>query len=74
MNTIYVLSKNKKNIKIFLMKYSIFRDEKNLYILHGQVFVMMVSRHNFFMLMELIYTPETAHLNDLHHQDNMSVQ
>ena len=38
--TIYVLSKNKKNIEIFLMKFSIFIGEKNLFILHGQVFVM----------------------------------
>ena len=37
--TIYVLSKNKRNIKIFLMKFSIFTDEKNLCILHGQVFI-----------------------------------
>ena len=37
---IYVLSKNKKNINIFLMKFSIFTAEKNLCILHGQVFVM----------------------------------
>ena len=33
-------SKNKKNIKTFLMKFSFFATEKNLYILHGQVFVM----------------------------------
>ena len=38
--TIYVLSKNKKNIKIFLMKISIFTGEKSLCILHGRVFVM----------------------------------
>ena len=40
--TIYVLSKNKKNIKIFVMKFSIFifTAEKNLCVLHGQVFVM----------------------------------
>ena len=35
--TIYVLSKNIKN---FLMKFSIFMIEKNLCISHGQVFVM----------------------------------
>ena len=29
--TIYVLGKNKKNISIFVMKFSIFTDEKNLY-------------------------------------------
>ena len=35
------LSKNKKNIKIFLMKFSFFfKTEKDLCILHGQVFVM----------------------------------
>ena len=39
---IYVLSKNKKNIEIFQMKFSIFIGEKNLYILHGQVFVMSI--------------------------------
>ena len=33
-------SKNKKNIKLFLMKFSIFTGEKNLCILHGRVFVM----------------------------------
>ena len=33
-------SKNKKNIKFLLMKFSIFTGEKNLCILHGQVFVM----------------------------------
>ena len=32
--------KKKKNINFFLMKFSIIRAEKNLYILHGQVFVM----------------------------------
>ena len=38
--TIYVLSKNMKSIKIFLMKFSIFTAPKNLCILHWQVFVM----------------------------------
>ena len=36
-------SKNKKNIKIFLMKFSIFIGEKNLCILHGHVFIMSVQ-------------------------------
>ena len=40
--TIYVLSKNKKNIKIFLMKFSIFKADKNHCILHGHVFVMRI--------------------------------
>ena len=35
----YVLSKSKKNIKIFPMKISIFTGEKGLRILHGRVFV-----------------------------------
>ena len=39
--TIYVLSKNKKNIKFFPMNFSIFDAEKNLCILHGQVFVIL---------------------------------
>ena len=34
------LSKTKKNIKFLLMKFSIFTGEKNLCILHGQVFVI----------------------------------
>ena len=34
--------KNKKNINIFLLKFSIFTAEKNLCILHGHVFVMKV--------------------------------
>ena len=44
--TIYVLSKNKKNIEFFMMKFSIFTGEKNLCILHGQVFVMFGSVKN----------------------------
>ena len=35
-------SKNKKNIK-FPTKFSIFTAEKNIYILHGQLFVMVCS-------------------------------
>ena len=38
--TIYVLSKNKKNIKDFLLKFFNFYNLKNLCILHGRVFVM----------------------------------
>ena len=37
---IYVLSKNKKNIKSSLLKIFNFYNLKNLHILHGQVFVM----------------------------------
>ena len=44
LGAIYVLSKNKKNIKIFPTKSSIFTTEKKkLYILHGHVFVMVVQ-------------------------------
>ena len=42
--TIYVLSKNKKNIKHFLLKNFIFYNFKNLFILHGQVFIMKGMR------------------------------
>ena len=35
-----VLSKNKKNIKIFQRKIFIFYNFKNIFILHGHVFVM----------------------------------
>ena len=38
--TIYVLSKNKKNIKNFLLKFFNFYNLKNLCILHGRVFVV----------------------------------
>ena len=38
--TVYVFSKNIKNIKNFPMKFSIFAFEKFLCILHGHVFVM----------------------------------
>ena len=38
--TIYVLSKNKKNIKKILLKFSFFTT-KNPCILHGHVFVMV---------------------------------
>ena len=41
--TIYVLSKNKKNNKNFLLKIFIFCAFKNLCILHGQVFIMIFS-------------------------------
>ena len=41
--TIYVLSINKKNIRLFLWKIFIFDNFKNLCILHGRVFVM--NRH-----------------------------
>ena len=41
--TIYVLSKNKKNIRIFLLKIFIFDNFKNLCILHGRVFVMCIG-------------------------------
>ena len=40
MPTIYLLSKNKKNIEIFLLKIFIFYNFKNLCILHGLVFEM----------------------------------
>ena len=39
--TIYVLSKNKKNIKIFQLKIVQFLKHKNLCLLHGHVFVMV---------------------------------
>ena len=38
--TIYVLSKNKKNIKTFLLKFFIFYNLRKICILHGYVFVM----------------------------------
>ena len=37
---IYVLSKNEKNIKTFLLKLFPFYNLKNLCFLHGHVFVM----------------------------------
>ena len=43
-----VLSKNKKNIKTFLLKIFIFYNFKNHCILHGQVFVMYVTRSSRF--------------------------
>ena len=43
--TINVLSKSVENIKFFMMKFSIFKAEKNLHILHGQVFVMKNTYH-----------------------------
>ena len=42
--TIYVLGKNKKNIKIFLLKIFSFYNFKNPCILHGRVFVMREVR------------------------------
>ena len=38
--TMFVLRINIKNIKNFLVKFSIFTAEKNLCILHGHVFIM----------------------------------
>ena len=43
MPTIYVLSKNKKNITIFHLKIIIFTAVKNCSILHGHVFVMLTT-------------------------------
>ena len=42
MSTIYVLSKNKKNIKKIQKKFFIFYNFKTLRMLHGQVFVMQL--------------------------------
>ena len=42
-STNYVLSKNKKNIKTFLMKFSFFTADKNFCTLHGQVYEMSSS-------------------------------
>ena len=39
-NLCFEQKKKKKNIKIFLMKLSFFTIEKNLGIMHGQVFVL----------------------------------
>ena len=50
--TIYVLSKNKKNIRIFLLKIFIFDNFKNLCILRGRVFVM--KQMNYMHLINLI--------------------
>ena len=38
------MSKNKENIKIFLLKMFIFYNLNNLFILHGQVFVMEILK------------------------------
>ena len=43
-----VLSKNKKNIKIFLMNIFFFYNFKNFCILHGRVFVMV--QYGWFMI------------------------
>ena len=43
LQTIYVLSKNKKNIKIILLKIFDFLQFKTPCILHGRVFVMNVE-------------------------------
>ena len=42
--TIYCLSKNIQKVKDFLMNLSFFPSKRNVCILHGQVFVMMVSK------------------------------
>ena len=50
-----VLSKNKKNIKLFQLIFSVFKAKKNLCILHGQVFLsraMNVNGPYFFFLLE----------------------
>ena len=39
---LYVLSKNKKNIKKILLKFFIFNNFKNICILHGHVFIMQL--------------------------------
>ena len=57
--TIYVLSINKKNIKMFPMKFLFFAFEtKNICILHGQVFVMQcgdeIIPHGFTMELHIL--------------------
>ena len=44
-HNLYVLSKNKKIIKFFHLKISIFTAMKNRCILHGHVFVMFSSKY-----------------------------
>ena len=48
--TIYVLSKNKKNIKSFLLNFFKFYNLKNCFILHGQVFVMNMNYYACFVV------------------------
>ena len=48
--TIYVLSKNKKNITNFLLKIFKFYNLKNLYTLHGHVFVMLNGGKPYFSM------------------------
>ena len=55
--TIYVLSKNKKNVEIFLLKIFIFYNFKNLCILHGCVFCN-VYNVSFIMSNCVIHKPE----------------
>ena len=49
--TIYVLSKNKKNINNFLLKIFNFYNLRKTFILHGHVFVMM----------EMVYAKFSCH-------------
>ena len=60
--TIYVLSKNKKNIENVLLKIFIFYKLKNLCILHRQVFEMFSNAD----------TARSSHILDQHH--NSSIQ
>ena len=46
-HTIYVVSKNKKHIKIFLLKIFNFYNLRKIYILHGRVFVMEPLKQTF---------------------------
>ena len=53
---IYVLSKNKKNVKSFLLKIFNFYNLRKICILHGIVFVMMIFCR-YFCTLQLIMSP-----------------
>ena len=61
--TIYVLSKNKKNITIFHLKIIIFTAVKNCCILHGRVFVIIRCSDSY-----CYRKKSSSFLNDLHIQ------
>ena len=64
------MSKNKKNIFKNPMKFSIFTGEKNLCVLHGQVFIMELECHitPVLIIMRIVANAQNEALFEPHHE------
>ena len=74
MSIINVLSKNKKNIKIFHMKIIFLTAVKNCSTLHGRVFVMEIIMFHHASTPMLFRPNQTPFLSHLSHYENTPMQ